>query len=220
VAANFATPAREVTKRFRERTGAKVSVSAGSSGKLFAQIQNGAPFHVFLSADTERPKALDAQRLGVPGSRIRYALGRLALYGPAVEHPESGLRDLEHGRFRHFSIANPKTAPYGAAAKQLLESIDLYDKYRSRIAQGENVTQAFQYVESGAAELGLVALSSIGASARHPYWVVPTKLHDPIEQDAILLQAGKAHPHAAAFMAFLEGDEARRIIEAAGYRTR
>jgi molybdate transport system substrate-binding protein len=220
VASNFAGTAEQLKAAFmKAHPGTQVEISAGATGKLYAQIKNGAPFHVFLSADAERPRQLETEGLGVKGTRALYALGRLVLYGPAVRHPDDGSVDLRAGDFKHLSIANPESAPYGVAAQQVLEKLGLLRALSPRITRGENITQAFQFVESGGAEIGFVALSSLGAHPKHPFWRIPQNFYAPIEQEAILLKPGADQPRAREFVEFLKTPEARELIQHAGYAT-
>jgi len=219
VAANFADVARALADDYTKAHGGRVELSVGSTGKLTAQIENGAPFHVFLAADEARPIDLEARGLAVHGSRFTYAVGRLVLYGPGLAHPDDGLVDLRDRRFEHLAIANPKTAPYGRAAEETLEALGLWRSLGPRAARGENIAQAFQFVESGAAELGFVALSSVVHDAKHQYWLVPESYHAPIRQDAVLLRAGEKLEAARGFLDFLKSADARRRIQRAGYAT-
>lgn len=219
VAANFTGPAHEIAKAFERSGEHRVTISTGSTGKLTAQIENGAPYGVFLAADQLRPARLEASGKAVNGTRFTYAVGKLALYGKGLAHPKDGRVDLRAKRFRHLAIANPETAPYGAAAEQVLRKLGLWDELSPRIVRGENIAQAQQHVESGAAELGFVALSAVTSGAKHPYWVVPAELHDAIRQDAVLLTPAADDSRARAFLEFLRGAEAKRIIVAAGYAT-
>ncbi len=219
VAANFIKPMKEVVARFEEKTGHKVTLSFGSTGKLYAQIRNGAPFDLFLSADSTTPAKLEQEGLGVAGSRFTYATGRLALWSPKEGYVDQGGEVLKKGDFRHVAIANPKTAPYGVAARQVLEGMGLWAGIGPRIVQGENIAQTHQFVASGNAELGFIALSQAkdAADAGGSLWVVPQALYSPIEQDAILLQHGKDNSAARKLLAYLKGDEARAVIKAYGY---
>lgn len=216
-AANFAGPLTRLADEFRERTGQPLEISTGSTGKLYAQIVNGAPFDVLLSADAERPQLLERAGLGVPGSRFTYALGRLALYGKALRDAAHGARALAVAEVQHLAIANPRTAPYGVAAEQVLRKLGVYGKYEARLLRAENVSQALQFVQSGGAELGLLALSTLVDRPKHTYWVVPDSLHDPIRQDAILLSRAAPRRDALGFLRFLRGPEARAAIVEAGY---
>jgi molybdate transport system substrate-binding protein len=215
-AANVAEVLARIAALFGKNSQARVAITPGASGKLYAQIENGAPFHLFLSADAERPARLEAKGLAVPGSRFTYALGRLAVVGRLLENPAQGADALRAKRYQRLAIANPETAPYGAAALQVLAKLGV-SGLEGRIVRGENVAQALQFVDSGAAELGLVALSSISARRALPFWKVPHELHAPIRQDAVLLAIAKDMPEAAGFMAFLRGDQARAELAAAGY---
>lgn len=218
VASNFAGPAAELARAFKERRpGTKVELSAGASGKLYAQIVNGAPFDIFLSADVERPRKLEAEGHAVSGSRVHYAWGRLVLVGPGMKVGTDGPSVLAKGDFEHLAIANPETAPYGLAAQQVLTKLGLWQRFEPRLVRGENITQAYQFVTSGGAELGFVALSLVLAD-KGPRWEVPPTLHDPIQQDAVLLAQAK-HPLADDFMAYLESAEAKITIRASGYGT-
>jgi molybdate transport system substrate-binding protein len=217
VAANFAATQEALAARFTELTGTAVVASAGSSGQLFAQIQNGAPFHVFLSADQARPEQLEAAGLAVPGSRFSYAEGRLALFGPGLDSVRADAADLRERSDVRVAIANPQTAPYGAAAVAAIEELGLTQGLTPRVVQGESIAQAEQFVRSGSAELGFLALSQVIGEPASRYWLLPRELHAPILQDAVRLQAGRDHPAAQEYLDFLKGHEARRIIEAGGY---
>ncbi len=217
VAGNFAAPLSELVRRFGESTGIPIEASIGATGQLYTQIENGAPFHVFLAADDERPRLLEASGRAVRGSRFPYGIGRLVLYAPSWDSVSAGDAELRRRTVRHLAIANPRTAPYGLAARETLVQWGLWDTLQSRIIRGENVGQAFQFVESRAAEAGLVALSQVVDRERHRYWVVPSGLHDPIRQSAVLLRHGASHPGARAFVEFLQGDEARGILAEFGY---
>lgn len=220
VAANFIGTARVLAASFQRTAGTRVRLSFGSTGNLYAQIRHGAPFAVFLSADARRPRLLERARLAVPGTRFTYALGRLMLWSV---HP--GLVDghgavLRHGRFRHLAIANPRTAPYGAAARAVLRHLGLWKRLAPRLVIGENIAQTYQFVASGNAALGFVALSDLpSVRAPHPgsRWRVPPRLYPPIRQQAVLLSRAAGDPAARAFLAYLRGKAARRVIRAHGY---
>ncbi|MDR4496047.1 MAG: molybdate ABC transporter substrate-binding protein [Nitrospirales bacterium] len=221
VAANFLSTLNEIVMNFEKDTGHTVVVSAGSSGKLYAQVKNGAPFDVFFSADVKRPKLMEEEGLAVKGSRFTYAVGRLTLWSSDPDMiKEDGKAVLENGKFEHLAIANPVTAPYGAAAKKTLESLNLWDRVKDRIVQGENIGQTFQFVFSKNAQLGFVALSQIldpkihGSGSR---WDVPAAFHDPLEQEAVLLMTGQNQTAAKAFLEYVKGDTSRAIIERFGY---
>jgi molybdate transport system substrate-binding protein len=215
VATNFAKTAHAVAEAFAAGTGHRALVSDGSTGKLYAQIVNGAPFEVFLSADAERPRRLEAEGHAVPGSRFTYALGRLVLWSPDPARV-TGEEVLRRDDFRHLAIANPELAPYGAAAQQVLEKLGLWEKLEPRLVRGEDVGQTFHFVATGNAELGFVALSQVtdqGGSR----WVVPGDRFAPLEQQAVVLGHGRDDVAARAFLDFLRGDAARAMIEKAGY---
>lgn len=219
VAANFIPPFRDVALKFERATGHTLRVASGSSGAFFAQIKNGAPFDIFLSADVERPKRLEEDGLGVKGSRFTYAIGRVVLWSPDP-FLVKGAGTLNTERFTHLAIANPKTAPYGAAAMQAMQTLGVWEKLQPRIVMGENLGQTMGFVESGNAELGFVALSQVidpkstGTGGR---WVVPADLHEPIKQDVILLAKGKDNPAAKALMEFMGGPQMKAIIARYGY---
>jgi molybdate transport system substrate-binding protein len=217
VAANFAVPMAEIQKAFVAESGEALNVSTGSTGKLDAQIRNGAPFDVFLAADQERPARLEAEGLAQRGSRFTYAVGRLALFGQGLRHPDDGRLDLERPDLWHLAIANPKTAPYGVAARKALQELGLWTRLEPHLVLGENVAQTYQFVRSQGAELGLLALSSVVDQPRDRFWLVPEALHQPIRQDAVLLPRARANPAAPRFLAFLKSKAARAIIERAGY---
>ena len=222
VAANFLTTVKEIVIGFEEDTEHTVLVSSGSSGKLYAQIKHGAPFDVFLSADVERPRLMEKEGLTVQGSRFTYAVGRLTLWSfdPTLVKG-NGKTVLSNGNFRHLAIANPKTAPYGAAARSVLQELGVWENITDRIVQGENIAQTFQFVFSENAELGFVSLSQVldskinGSGSR---WDVPESLHAPLRQQAVLLVNAQNKKTAKAFLEYVKGATARKIIERFGYR--
>lgn len=220
VAANFTDPAKEIAEQFKARTGHTASLNFGASGQFFAQIANGAPFHVFLSADVERPLKAEADGLAVVGSRYTYATGRLALFSRDVRLVDSRGAVLSRGRFEKIAIADPKTAPYGLAALETMRKMGVYDRLAPKLVQGASITQAFQFVDTGAAELGFVALSQVINDKRGSRWVVPESQHAPIDQQAVLLKTGADNPAATAFMRFLKTGEAKAIIRRYGYQVR
>lgn len=219
VAANFVGPLGRIAKTFERETGDRVLFSAGSTGKLYAQIRNGAPFDVMLAADARRPELLEQEGLAVPGSRFTYAVGKLVLWSPKPGFVDPAGEVLKSGRFERLAIANPKTAPYGAAARQTLERLGLWQSLAPRLVQGEDIGQTFQFVASGNAELGFVALSQVKGAPRYhgAYWEVPQTLYQPVEQQAVLLAKGRDNPAARAFLAFLKGKTGRAMIERSGY---
>ena len=218
VAANFAAATHRLAVDFERESGHRVVASFASTGTLYAQIRHGAPYDAFLAADAERPRLLEREGLGVPGTRFTYATGRLALWS-AQPGLVGGSGDvLRSGAVRTLAIANPRTAPYGAAARQVLERMGLWEALQGRLVQGENIAQAYQYVASGNATLGFVALAQVqagGVAADH--WLPPTEWYAPIAQQALLLQRGAGNAAARAFLAFLRGAQARAVIEALGY---
>jgi molybdate transport system substrate-binding protein len=211
-AANFAAAAEEIATAFNAETGHEAVLAFGSTGGLYAQIVQGAPFEVFLAADAERPARALAEGLGVPGSVFTYALGRLALYSTSrdVSDGPAALR----GDFQHLAIADPELAPYGRAATEALAALGLTETVADRLVVGTSVTQALQFVVSGNAELGFVAAGQVDGGS---HWLVPAQLHAPIRQDAVLLAAGAENPAALAFMAFLRVEAAADILHRAGY---
>jgi len=221
VAANFGAPMQRLAAAFEAQTGHTVRISVGATGKFYAQIRNGAPFDVLLSADDETPARLEADAAAVPGSRFTYAIGRLVLWSAQPGFVDAQGAVLAQGRFRHLAVANPKTAPYGAAAVEVLTRLGLIDALRPRFVQAENIAQAHQFVASGNAELGFVALSQVwrdGAPGSGSAWIVPAGLHAPIRQDAVLLRRGADNPAARALLAYLRSDaQARALIRANGY---
>jgi molybdate transport system substrate-binding protein len=221
VAANFLAPFKEVVNRFEHISGHRVIVSSGSSGKIFAQIQNGAPFQVFLSADQAKPEALEKAGLAAPGSRFTYATGTLVLWSTRPGFVDEDFTRLKNRDFNKLALANPRLAPYGAAAVEVLENLKLEDATRAKWVQGESIAQTYQFVASGNADLGFVALSQI-MNRRHiregSSSVIPDKLYSPIRQDAVLLKSGKDNSSAKALLNYLRSEEARGIILAHGYK--
>jgi len=218
VASNFSNAMATIADQFETESGHTLKLSFGSTGKHYAQIVNGAPFDIFFAADAKRPGLLEQEGQGIAGSRFTYALGKLVLWSPKPEFVDSHADILKQGTFRHLAIANPKLAPYGVAARQVLQSLELWQDMQGRMVRGENIGQAFQFVASGNAELGFVARSQVmrpGLEATGSAWAVPQFLYDPIEQQAVLLNDKQA---ARAFMSFVRSDEAIRIIREHGYQ--
>ena len=221
VASNFAAPMTDIAAAFERQSGHEVQLAFGSSGKLFAQISHGAPFEVFFSADRDKPEALERKGLAVESSRFTYAVGVLALWSARTDVPVENAEVLRQGDFNKLALANPRLAPYGAAAVDVLESLGLAEATRPRWVQGENIAQTYQFVGSGNAAVGFVALSQImveGIVRAGSAWIVPEPLHAPIRQDAVLLRRGASNEAARAFLAFVRSDAARAIIESYGYR--
>ena len=216
VAANFTDAAKEIAALFKQKTGHEAVLSFGASGQFYTQITQGAPFQVFLSADDSRPKRLVEDGLAVTGSRFTYAIGKLVLWSksPGVV---TGEETLKAASFAKLSICNPAAAPYGLAAVETMKSLNLYDTLKPKLVEGATITQAYQFVETGNAEVGFVALSQLTGSEAGSRWVVPQALYSPIRQDAVLLNAGAGNEAAGAFISFLRGSEARAVIERYGY---
>lgn len=210
-AANVTAVVGEIAAAFAAETGHEVVLTFGSTGGLYAQITQAAPFDVYLAADAERPERALAEGHAVRGSGFTYAYGRLALY--STTRDVGGAAALD-GDFRRLAIADPQLAPYGRAAMEVLAALGRSAAVADRLVTGASVTQALQFVVSGNAELGFVAASQIGEGA---HWLVPARLHAPIRQDAVLLLAGADNPAALAFMAFLRGEAAAAMLRDAGY---
>jgi molybdate transport system substrate-binding protein len=220
VAANFSAPMKVIANDFQRDTGHKVSVAIGATGQFYAQIRNGAPFAVLLAADDETPMRLEREGLGIPGSRATYAVGRLVLWSPQPGLVDATGGILKSSRFEKIAIANPKLAPYGAAAVEVLQRMGLHERIRPRIVEGANIAQTFQFVASGNASLGFVALAQVSDQGRireGSAWIVPSHMHAPILQDAILLAAGRNNPAAQAFLDYLKSERARSLIRSFGY---
>ena len=220
VAANFTAPIQAIAADFEKDTGHKLVASFGATGQFYTQIKNGAPFQVFLSADDTTPQKLEAEGDTVKGSRFTYAVGTLALWSAKEGYVDAQGEVLKHNAFKHLSIANPKAAPYGLAATQVLAKEGLTDKVRDKIVEGQNITQAYQFVSTGNAELGFVALSQIykdGKLSSGSAWIVPSSLHDPIKQDAVILTKGKDSAAAKALVDYLKGPKAAAVIKSYGY---
>lgn len=223
VAANFTAPMQQIAADFARDTGHKAVLSFGATGKFYAQIVNGAPFEVFLAADDTTPARLEKEGHAVPGSRFTYAVGKLVLWSAKADFVDAKGDVLKGGNFNKVSIANPKTAPYGAAAVETLKKLNLLDAVQPKFVQGENISQTLQFVHTGNADLGFVALSQVfkdgklnGGSA----WIVPGEFHEPIYQDAAILAKGKDNAAAIALLAYLKSDKARAVIRSFGYDLR
>jgi molybdate transport system substrate-binding protein len=211
---------QKLARLFEQQTGHKVVASYGSTGKLAAQIQNGAPFEVFLAADDETPAKLERSAHAVSGSRFTYAVGRLVLWSRDPGRVDGNGEVLRGDSFERLAIADPRLAPYGAAAVQTLRALGLHERLQPRLVTGENITQAHQFVATGNAQLGFVALSQVqidGRIAEGSAWVVPARLHEPIVQQAVLLANGRDHPAATAFLGFLRSEPVRALIRGFGY---
>lgn len=220
VAANFTEPAKEIAAAFAKATGHKAILSFGSSGTFYTQITHGAPFEIFLSADAVRPKKIEQDGLGVPGSRFSYAIGRLVLYSTKPKLVDEKGAVLTRSGFDKIAVADPTAAPYGMAAIQTMQKLGIYRQLAPKIVKGSSITQAYQFVETGAAELGFVAWSQVIAQPGGSRWLVPARLHAPIDQQAIMLSTGQKNPAALAFMKYLGSRAAIAIIKRYGYETR
>ena len=217
VASNFAGTAEVLADRFEEISGHEVVLAFGSTGKHYAQIKNGAPFDAFFAADAARPRLLEEEGIAVPGSRFTYAVGRLVLWSQREGFVDEHGAVLENGEYDFLAITNPKFAPYGAAAQEVLEKLGLWERLAGRLVSGENIGQTIQFVITGSAELGFVALSQVAQPGRPlggSYWEVPQNMYEPLEQQAVLLEENEA---AAAFLDFVKSDEGRSIIRSYGY---
>lgn len=220
VAANFAGPFQKIAADFAAETGHTAISITGSTGKFFTQIKEGAPFEVLLAADDETPKKLEDAGLTVKGQRFTYAKGKLALWSASAGYVDAQGAVLSKGAFNRLAIANPKLAPYGAAAVEALKALGLYDSLLPKIVQGDNIAQTQQFIATGNVELGFVALSQVqvpGKAAVGSWWVIPAKLYAPILQDAVLLQKGQTNPAASALLHYLQSDKARAVIRSYGY---
>jgi len=221
VAANFTAPLQAIAADFEKDTGHKLIAAYGATGQFYAQIKNGAPFEVFLSADDSTPQKLENEGDTVKGSRFTYAIGTLALWSAKDGYVDNQGKVLSNNQYQHLAIANPKAAPYGLAATQVLARLGLTDQVKAKIAEGQNITQAYQFVSTGNAELGFVALSQVykdGKVSGGSAWIVPADMHDPIKQDAVILNKGKDNPAAKALVDYLKGPKAAAVIKSYGYQ--
>lgn len=220
VASNFTKPMTEIATEFEKATGHTAKLSFGSSGKFISQLENGAPFEVLLSADEKGAQKLEQAGLAVPGSHFTYALGRLVLWSATPRYVDDQGKILATGGFKHLALADPKLAPYGAAAVDVLKGLNLQDKLSPLFVLGENIAQTHQFISTGNAELGFVALSQVienGRIATGSGWIIPSDRHAPIRQDAVLLSQGAENPAAMALLDYLKSAPALAIIEKYGY---
>ncbi|WP_271411049.1 molybdate ABC transporter substrate-binding protein [Pseudomonas sp. Q1-7] len=221
VAANFTAPIQAIARDFEKDTGHKLVAAYGATGQFYTQIKNGAPFEVFLAADDSTPAKLEKEGDSVPGSRFTYAIGTLVLWSAKDGYVDAQGDVLKSGQYKHLSIANPKTAPYGQAATQVLDKLGLTAQVKPRLVEGQNISQALQFVSSGNAELGFVALSQVykdGKITHGSAWIVPAEMHEPIRQDALILKKGEANPAARALVDYLKGPKAADVIKSYGYQ--
>ncbi len=219
VASNFTPTLRLLAKAFEVQSGHQLRISSASTGKLYAQVNHGAPFDLFLAADAERPRLLEQTGKAAPGSRFTYAKGRLALWGPSIISTQTAEQLLQSPQLIHIAMANPKTAPYGAAAQHSLEKMGLWDTLQGRLVRGENVGQTYQFVVSGAAQIGFVAYSQVltGRQTRGYLWLVPEAYYPAIRQQAVLLKQAENKSAAQAFMDYLRSAAAQHLISENGY---
>lgn len=218
-ASNFAAALHAIVEMFRSQTGHVVIVSTGSTGKLYAQITNGAPFDLFFAADIDRPRQLEEQGFAVAGTRFTYAVGKLVLWSSHQGLVDREGQVLKTADFRRLAIANPETAPYGLAARQVLESLGNWSDLQAKLVRGENIAQTYQFVASGNAELGFVALAQLKqfSGAVGSFWEIPQALYQPIEQQVILLKNAREPEAASELLDFLRSDAVREYLQRAGY---
>jgi molybdate transport system substrate-binding protein len=219
VAANFTAPMQKIAADFEKDTGHKAQLAFGSTGKFYAQIKNGAPFEILLAADDETPTKLGKENAAVPASQFTYAIGKLVLWSAKPAIVDANGEVLKKGGFNHIAVANPKLAPYGAAAMETMKALGVADALQPKIVTAENIAQTYQFISSGNALLGFVALSQVlkDGKIEGSAWIVSAKLYQPIRQDAIILEKGKGKPAAEALMKYLKGDKARAVIKSYGY---
>jgi len=219
VAANFSNAIKAIVRRFEDHSGHRVKLIIGSTGKHYAQIKHGAPFDAYFAADSRRPRLLEKEGIALPDSRFTYALGHLVLWSPIENYVDPNGTVLASGKFQHLSIANPKLAPYGKAAQQVLQERGLWTLLRHKMVRGENIAQAFQFINGANTELGFIAWSQLKQPGRKPtgsYWLIPTALYSPIEQQAVQL---RDNPATQALMDFMKSDEIQQLIRSYGYTT-
>jgi molybdate transport system substrate-binding protein len=220
VASNFSLPMRKIVAQFEADFGHKVRLSFGSTGAFYSQIKNGGPFHLLVAADQETPARLEKEGLGLAGTRFTYAQGRLVLWSRQAGLVDREGEILKAGHFQKLALANPKLAPYGVAAMETLSSMGLTEQLKSKFVQGENISQAYQFVETENAQIGFVAMSQVFFESKllkGSAWIVPPQLHSPIQQDAILLLAGQKNSVAFELMRYLKTDKAKSVMSAYGY---
>lgn len=220
VAANFNAPMQKIAQAFELDTGHKAILSAGSTGSFYAQIKHGAPFDVLLSADEETPRKLEQEHLGVSRSRFTYAVGKLVVWSKQPGLVDGNGEVLRRGHFQKLALANPKLAPYGAAAVETLTRLGLWQTLQPKLVQGDNIAQTYQFIATENAQIGFVALSQVMTQGKITYgsvWRVPDSLYTPIRQDAVLLTKGRDNPAAHALWAYLRSDKATTIIRSFGY---
>ena len=221
VAGNFAQPMKDIAAEFEKDTGHKLSLTQGATGKFYAQITNGAPFEVFLSADDETPAKLVKEGKAVSGTQFTYAVGRLVLWSPDEKLVDQGGAILKTDRFKFIAIANAKVAPYGRAAVQTMQKLGVLSAIEPRVVQGESIAQTHQFVTTGNAQLGFVALSQVWENSRIKSgsgWIIPEEIHEQLRQDIVLLNPGKDSSAATALVSYVKSEKAKKIIERYGYK--
>lgn len=220
VAANFSAPMQQITALFQKETSHQIKLSFGASGGIYAQIKNGAPFDLFLSADQLTPQKLEAEGFGVPNSRFTYATGQLVLWSKQEGLVDAKGQVLQNKSIQRIALANPKLAPYGAAAMETMTNLGLLKELQSKLVQGDNIAQTYQFVSTQNAQIGFVALSQVFANGNMTSgsaWIVPGNLHQPIQQDVILLRKGQDNKAATALLLYLKGEQAKKIMKSFGY---
>jgi len=221
VASNFANTLKEIAVEFQRDTGYQLAITPGATGKFYAQISNGAPFDVFLSADDETPRKLAQEGKAIAASQFTYATGRLALWSPSPDLVDKNADILKTDKFKYIAIANSKVAPYGQAAVQTMQKLGVLSKIEPRVVQGESIAQTFQFVSTGNAQLGFVALSQIfenGKIKTGSAWIVPEEMHEQLKQDAVVLQSCKNTSACQALMDYLKSEKIKKMMSSYGYK--
>ena len=221
VASNFANVLKEVAIEFQKDTGHQLAITPGATGKFYAQISNGAPFDVFLSADDETPRKLAQEGKAIASSQFTYAIGRLALWSPNPEMIDKTADILKTDKFKFIAIANAKVAPYGQAAVQTMQKLGVLTKIEPRVVQGESISQTYQFVSTGNAQLGFVAMSQIvenGKIKMGSAWIVPEEMHEQLKQDAVVLQSCKHMSACQALIDYLKSEKAKKLMASYGYK--
>jgi molybdate transport system substrate-binding protein len=221
VASNFVNVLKEIAVEFQKDTGHQLAITPGATGKFYAQINNGAPFDVFLSADDETPRKLAQEGKAIASSQFTYAIGRLALWSPNPEMVDKNADILKTDKFKFIAIANAKVAPYGQAAVQTMQKLGVLTKIEPRVVQGESIAQTYQFVSTGNAQLGFVSLSQIvenGKIKTGSAWIVPEEMHEQLKQDAVVLQSCKYMSSCQALIDYLRSDKAKKMMASYGYK--
>jgi molybdate transport system substrate-binding protein len=218
VSSNFATTLEKISEAFTKETGHKLVISSGATGKIYAQIREGAPFEVLLSADQTTPMKLITDNLAVEETQFTFAVGRLVLWSLKDKFVDDEGAVIKTSSVNHIAIANPKLAPYGVAAKEYLEKVGIWKIVEAKIVYGENISQTYQFVSTGNAEVGFIAMSQI-MDTKGSYWVVPESQYSPLKHDVILLNKGKTNPIAKKFLEFLKDRKVKAIISKFGYKS-